>query len=221
MKLLRMKNVLLCLGSLVIALCVYYGGVVLRARDATPRIVQSYLQSDQIDMTLHDLSQRQLEILLTVEDPAFYQHHGVDFTTPGAGWTTITQGLAKLFYFTQFRQGIRKIKQTLCARFALDPLVPKDIQLTLYLNLQYFGNGVVGLHDASEYYFHTPVHELEEPEYMALIACLISPNELNIKDHPAENAQRVQRIQQVMSGAYTPQGLLDITYEAAEGIIRQ
>jgi membrane carboxypeptidase/penicillin-binding protein len=104
---------------------------------------------DNIKVTTKDLSQRQLDILLKVEDPDFYNHHGVDFKTPGAGWTTITQGLAKQFYFKNFKQGIMKIKQTLCARFALDPLVSKKNRIDLYLNIMYYGNGVYGLKDAA------------------------------------------------------------------------
>lgn len=164
------------------------------------------------------MSPRQLEILLKVEDPNFYQHRGVDFTTPGAGWTTITQGLAKKFYFEHFEQGLMKIKQTVCARFALDPLVAKETQLNLYLNIMYYGNGVTGLKDAANYYFHKDVSGLEEDQFIALIACLINPETLNIKDHPRENAQRVERIKKVLSGAFKPRGLFDITYEGADDL---
>ncbi len=194
---------------------VYYTVEVIIARVNTPKIVDSYYKSGQIKITAQDLSQRQLDILLKVEDPDFYNHHGVDFKTPGAGWTTITQGLAKQFYFDNFKQGLMKIKQTLCARLALDPLVDKETQITLYLNITYFGNGVYSLPDAANYYFNKTVPGLSEDEYIALIACLISPNNLNVKDHPQENAQRVRRINKVISGEYTPDGLFDITYEGA------
>ena len=173
---------------------------------------------NQAKITTKDLSARQTIILLAVEDPNFYNHHGVDFETPGAGWTTITQALAKQFYFSDFEQGFMKIKQTLCARFALDPLVDKETQLTLYLNLMYFGNGAYGLSDAADCYFGKSVAELTEDEYIALIACLIDPEHLNTKDHPSANAQRVRRIKRLLSGAYSPRGLFDITYEGADSI---
>jgi len=38
-----------------------------------------------------------------VEDPHSFEHGGVDFSTPGAGITTITQGLVKHLYFDQFK----------------------------------------------------------------------------------------------------------------------
>lgn len=203
---------------LVIVIFAYYTVEVAAARKSTAAIVASYFSGGLIKMTVNDLSPRQLEILIKVEDPSFYRHYGVDFQTPGAGWTTITQGLAKKMYFKNFKQGLMKIKQTLCARFALDPLVSKETQLNLYLNIMYYGNGVTGLKDAADYYFHKKVSALEDDEFIALIASLISPETLNVKDYPRENALRVQRIKKVLSGAYKPRGLFDITYEGADNI---
>ncbi len=217
-KLFNIKRCLILVVLLFVAVFSYYTVEVLIARANTPSIVNDYLESEQVKITIKDLTERQLDILLKVEDPNFYNHHGVDFKTPGAGWTTITQGLAKKFYFYNFEQGLMKIKQTLCARLALDPMVSKETQLTIFLNMMYFGNGVYGLHDAANYYFNKNVSELEEEEYICLIASLIGPKDLNIKEHPQENAQRVQRIKKVLSGAYIPQGLLDITYEGADNI---
>ncbi|WP_234902631.1 transglycosylase domain-containing protein [Agrobacterium larrymoorei] len=51
-------------------------------------------------------------ILLAVEDPNFSTHSGVDFSTPGAGLTTITQSAAKRLAFEEFHPGIGKIRQT-------------------------------------------------------------------------------------------------------------
>ncbi len=211
------KRIMLWVTLMLIAsVIVYYSVEVISARMATMKLVEEILESDNIDMDAKDLSSEQKEILIKVEDPNFYAHHGIDFATPGAGWTTITQSLAKKLYFKSFEQGLMKIKQTLCAWLALDPLVDKDIQLTLYINMMYFGNGVQGLCDAAEYYYGKAVSELTEDEYISLVACLISPEELNIADYPEENANRSARIKKVLSGEYTPQGLFDITYEGAD-----
>lgn len=213
-----MRVLRLALFLILIAVILYYSVEVFVARANTQKIVDSYYQTGQVKITLDDLTQRQIDILLAVEDPSFYNHHGVDFKTPGAGWTTIPQGLAKKFYFKNFKQGLNKIKQTLCARLALDPLVSKDTQLTLYLNIMYYGNGLYGLYDAAEFYFHKTVSELSEDEYIALIATILNPEELNIKDHPYENDRRVERIHKVLSSRYTPRGLFDIEYEGADKI---
>lgn len=206
--------VLLLIGLIVF----YYVIEVIIARVNTQEIVDSYYRTGQVKMTTDDLSPRQLEILLRIEDPNFYRHHGIDFKTPGAGWTTITQSLAKKFYFKDFKQGIMKVKQTLCARFALDSLVAKETQINLYLNLMYYGNDVYGLKDAAEYYYHKEFQDIDEDEYIALIASLTSPSTLNVKDYPTENAQRVQRIKKMLSGLYQPRGVFDITYEGADEV---
>jgi len=199
----------------LVAVAVYYTAEVLIARARTPDIVAGLLQSDRMKLHKSDLTERQLAILLQVQDPGFWAHHGVDFSTPGQGWTTLTQALAKRFYFDEFKPGIRKIKQTLCARLALDPLVPKDTQITLFLNLMYFGNGQYGLQDAARYYFEKDFEELSEDEFISLLASLNKPAALNPKTDPTANAERVRRIKRVVAGDYKPTGLFDIDYEGA------
>lgn len=194
----------------------YYFSTTIYARLNTKKIVDSYMNSDMIDIRKDDLTDRQLEILIKVQDPNFYNHKGVEFKTPGSGWTTITQSLAKKFYFKNFKQGIPKIKQTLCARFALDPLVPKDIQLDLFINIMYFGNNIYGIKDAANFYYNKEVSELTEDEYISLITCLIAPTDLNVKDAKEENQKRVLRIKKVLSGEYKPNGLFDILYDGAD-----
>jgi len=128
---------LIAAGVLCAGCMLYYGIEVVAARIKTPQIVQGILQSDVVVLRLNELSPRQIEILLTVEDPQFYHHKGVDLRTPGAGLTTITQSLVKKLYFREFKPGIRKIKQTLIVRYALDPLIPKDDQLLMFINMHY------------------------------------------------------------------------------------
>ena len=213
----RVRRIIgLVAALLIVAVIVYYGIEVILARANTQRVVDGIYTSGKIETQVETLSQRQIDILLAVEDPGFYSHHGVDFITPGAGWTTITQGLAKKFYFADFQQGIQKIKQTLCAWLALDPLVGKETQLELYINLMYFGNGIYGLHDAAQYYYGKTIPGLTEHEYISLIACLIDPEGLNVKDHVAQNALRVTRIESLLTGEFTPDGVFDITYEGAD-----
>jgi len=212
------RIVRLSLLVILVAIIGYYTVEAFVARDDTPSIVDSYMSSGQIEVTLDQLSDRQIDILLAVEDPSFYEHKGVDFATPGAGWTTITQGLAKQFYFENFQQGLMKIKQSLCALFALDPLVDKDTQLTLYINIMYYGNGIYGIQDAAEFYYGKTVSNLSEDEYISLIGSIVSPEELNVRDNPDDNAVRVKRIKKVLSGAYTPSGLFDIYYEGADKV---
>ena len=194
----------------------YYTAEIIVARKHTRTVVAQLMQSEALVLEVDDLSDRQLQILLAVEDPAFYEHHGVDLSTPGAGMTTITQGLVKKLYFKQFKPGVAKIKQTLIAAFALDPLVSKDDQLRLFVNICPLGSkdgqAVQGFEDAAQAYYGKAFEDLDEDEYISLVAMLIAPATFNVSQHPDRNAERVARIKQVMSGEYEPKGVFDLYY---------
>ena len=64
-----------------------------------------------------------------------------------------------------------------------------------------------------EYYFSKNVRALDDDELISLIACLILPASLNIKDNPEGNMERVNRIKKMLSREYKPKGLMDITYD--------
>ncbi len=120
------------LGILAIALiCVtlYYVHEVKSARNATAALVAEAQEKYGVELSVADLTTEREAILLSVEDPTFWYHKGVDLVTPGAGMTTISQSLVKLLYFPDgFRPGISKIRQTLIAQYAFDDMVSKDDQ---------------------------------------------------------------------------------------------
>lgn len=205
------RKIFTVLITIVIIYISYLAIEVFYARSHTIETANKYLLSTQI--TKQDLSTEQLEILIRIEDPNFFNHKGVEFITPGSGLTTISQSLAKIFYFNNFKQGLPKIKQTLCARFALHPLISKDQQITLFINMMYFGNNQRGIVNAANYYYSKQVNQLNRNEYISLIGSLISPTSLNIKSNPDGNKQRVERINMMLSGQYKPKSLFDITYD--------
>jgi hypothetical protein len=88
---------------------------------------------------VEQLSARQIDVLLAVEDPAFHDHGGIDVASPGQGMTTITQALVKFLYFDPFEPGFAKIEQSLIAWLVLDRHLDKQQQLALFLNQAYFG----------------------------------------------------------------------------------
>jgi membrane carboxypeptidase/penicillin-binding protein len=216
------RTILWLSGAGALALVVatgYYANEVRIARVATPSLVSDAWKRFGVQLKLTDLSRDRQALLLAIEDPAFTRHHGVDLETPGAGMTTITQGLVKLIYFPNgFKQGIAKIRQTLIAQYALDALVAKNDQLQLFLNICYLGskNGeaVHGYAAAAQAYFGKSFAELTDEEFLSLVAMHIAPN--NLKPGTLENTQRVQRIRAYLSGKYQPAGLLDVDYNGKQ-----
>jgi Membrane carboxypeptidase (penicillin-binding protein) len=210
------KYSLFVFGCIVLLMIVYFTTVIFKARMDTPAIMKRALADQNITLKVKDLSRWQIHALLAVEDPHFYQHDGVDLKTPGAGITTITQALVKIYYFDHFQPGLAKIKQTLIARFAFNPLVSKNDQLTLFVNRIYLGNvngaPVYGFNDAAKAYYHKSFSQLSNDEYLSIVAMVIAPNNFNILSQPAANIERTGRIKRVVSGEYKPRQLMDIYY---------
>ncbi len=198
--------------ALLLAGAAYYAYQVHQARNFTREVLIPRIHAAQYILQLKDLSPWQQEALLKVEDPSFYHHGGVDFSTPGQGLTTITQGLVKLLYFDKFQPGIAKMRQTLIAAYALDPLVGKDEQLRLFINLVGLGEGVRGFAEGARHYFHKDFAQLDEDQYLALVAMIIAPENFSLHRHAERNQERVARIKKLLSGQYQPKGLCDQYY---------
>lgn len=199
----------------LLAMAVWYANEIRSAREQTPALVAAAFERHGTELTPEALSPTRKAMLLAIEDPTFLTHHGVDLATPGAGMTTITQGLAKLLYFPQgFQPGLAKIRQTLIAQYALDALTSKDEQLKLFLNISYLGNeggkAIHGFANAAHTYFGKAFHALTDEEFIALVGMLISPNTL--KPGTPASDERVQRISAYLNGKIHPASLLDEEY---------
>lgn len=193
---------------------VYEALALFRARARTPLVIE---QSRNRPLALDTIPPRRLAMLLRVEDPGFFEHRGVDFSSPGQGMTTITQALVKRFYFDRFRPGFAKIEQSLIARFVLDPAMSKRDQLEVFVNHASFGDfpegPIIGLEAAARHFYRRPFAELGDREFLSLVATLMAPNALDPRRHPTANAERVRRIEALLAGRCAPRGLRDVTYE--------
>ncbi|MCU7922027.1 MAG: transglycosylase domain-containing protein [Candidatus Thiodiazotropha sp. (ex Dulcina madagascariensis)] len=200
----------------LIVFSAYQSLAVVNARNKTPGIFGELLAERNTPLKLEDIPKNRIHQLLLIEDPGFYHHNGIDFSTPGAGLTTITQGMVKYLYFDHFKPGIMKIEQSLIAWLAVGALVNKNDQLTVFINTAYLGTdeGVVvrGFAMAAKRYFGKSFEELSNNEYLSLVAMLIGPDAFSIKHHPGVNGERVKRIKDVLSGEYKPDGLGDVYY---------
>lgn len=194
----------------------YYAHAVVRAWRATPGILAQLTSSGAIELDLENFPPGWLDALLAVEDPGFYHHHGIDLWTPGAGITTITQGMVKYLYFDHFQPGFAKLEQSLVAALALNPLVDKQTQLTIFVNTCSLGTDrgkpVRGFAQAARAYFGKPFAKLSRGEYLSLVAMLIAPETFHVRERPESNARRVERIEQLLAGSYRPWGLMDLYY---------
>ena len=207
----------LALLSFVALLCLYEASAVIAAQNKTSEVRSNYLGKETLDITLQNVPSNRVEMMLKIQDPNFYSHKGIDYSTPGAGLTTLTQALAKFLYFENFKPGFLKIEQTLIARFVIDRSFTKEEQLTIFYNYSYLGQrsgqGIRGFSNAAKAYFNTEFSALSEEQYLSLVAMLVAPNSFNVDKNPKENSERVARIRDLLNGLYKPTELTDVFYD--------
>ncbi len=145
--------------------------------------------------------------IIKVEDPNFLNHNGVDFSTDGAGATTITQSLAKRLAFSDFKPGYQKIRQTGYA-LGLESKLEKNEIFILFLNTAQMGRfptgWIEGFHRAAKLYYRKNTVELSDDEFIELIAVLIAPSELRLDRENPKRDERMVRIKKLLANECTP-----------------
>lgn len=134
--------------------------------------VISSIKEDPDYIPLEHVDKEFLNALIAVEDPTFYEHHGVVlsnimeavFTNLKEqdlvmGGSTITQQLSKNIYLDQKKTFQRKIAELFFVH-DIEQQCSKDEILELYINVIYYGDGYYGIKQAVEGYFNTTPDQL-------------------------------------------------------------
>jgi len=164
-----------------------------------------------------------LKLLLAIEDPTFNTNNGTDFSSPGAGLTTITQSLSKRLAFENFKPGIGKIRQTGYA-IGLTRNLSKDEILTLFLNKAPFGSSkgqwFAGFDTASRNFFGAPVADIERKQFTLLVASGIAPGRLHPDQPNQQLIERVKRINRFLADQCKPHGHGDVWLQGCASVTR-
>lgn len=153
-------------------------------------------------VSIDEISPHVKDALIATEDQRFMSHRGFDLIGIGraavgyviqgeivGGGSTITQQLAKNAYLTLDQTLVRKLKELFIA-IEIEKTYTKEEILEMYLNNSYFGQGVWGVHDASQKYFNKSASDLSLSEAATMIALLKAPSHYN----PIDNYERaIQR----------------------------
>jgi penicillin-binding protein 1B len=160
-----------------------------------PELLTSIL-SEQLEnrrpVTLNQVPKHLQDAVVVTEDIRFWHHPGVDplgvlragFRNLRAhgvteGGSTLTQQLVKNYYLTPERSMKRKVVEAFMA-VILDFKYTKQEILEAYLNDIYLGRNrsisIVGVGEASQYYFGKPVSEISVAEAALLAGMIRSPN---------------------------------------------
>lgn len=187
-------------------------------------IVQQ-IQDAEDYVPYEEISPYMKDAIVAIEDHRFYSHAGIDpYATAKmaiinmmkgevvGGGSSITQQLARNFYFTQEKKRSRKIAEAFVA-FELEKRYTKEEILTLYLNIIYFGNNQYGIQAAAEYYYGITPSELTLPQAICLAGFPQAPSVY--PDDPVKAEQRSRKVFGAMQ-KYMPQ----YTGEDAEEVFR-
>ena len=156
-------------------------------------------------VTLDEIAPCAVDIMLSAEDYAFYEHGGVDYSAILralwqdirnlkiiSGASTITMQLAG-FALPDHRPTLaRKFKQAAMAR-RLEQLYTKDEILTEYLNRILCGGKVYGIEAAARFYFGLHASQLNRAEAALICGIPQKPNRYNPKFY-REAAKKRQKI---------------------------
>lgn len=128
-----------------------------------------------------------LRAILALEDESFFYNKGIDWVQLDQslkinkrrgkivrGASTITMQLAKNLYLTTGRNSFIKGKEILIA-FRMEKELTKRTILRNYINAIEWGNGVFGIKEAAEKYFHKEPKNLTSEECARLAAVIPSP----------------------------------------------
>lgn len=194
-----MKRKLIYLVALLCgALAIYEVYAVVVAYQKLPHQFAPYASVSPKDI---GLTKKRQDILVTIQDPTFFEHSGIEWPSP-ITTTTITQSLVKKLFFKKFTKGFKKIEQTLIARFVVNPNISKEIQLTAFMSTVYLGekDGIqlFGFEQGARSWFNKSLSELDDDEYLSLLAMLPGPN--MFKPNTVASRERVRRIKQVLNG---------------------
>ena len=182
-----------------------------------PELLTSVL-SEQLEnrspVTLQQVPQHLQDAVVVTEDVRFWHHPGVDplgifravFRNVKAGGvsegaSTLTQQLVKNYFLTSERTYKRKIIEAFMA-VILDARYSKREILEAYLNDIYLGRNrsisILGVGEASRFYFGKPVSEISIAEAALLAGMIRSPNNISPFNNPETAMKRRNTVLQLM-----------------------
>jgi penicillin-binding protein 1A len=179
----------------------YEPPVMTRVHASDGSLLAEYARERRLYLPIQAVPKLVINCFLAAEDKNFYEHGGLDYSgmmraailyaqnygsnRRPQGASTITQQVAKNFFFTSEVSFSRKIKEALLS-MRIERAYSKDKILELYLNEIYLGFGAYGIAAASLVYFDKPVNELTIAEAAYLAALPKMPGAL----HPVRNHDR-------------------------------
>lgn len=175
--------------------------------DSGKQIAHLKGDKDMYYITLDQIPQSAIDVMIVTEDKKFYSHNGIDLKSITAafislvknkgdikrGASTITQQVAKNIFLTNERTWTRKVKEIFIAR-ELEKKYSKDDIMEFYLNNIYFAKGYYGIEAASKGYFNKSCNELSLAQVVFLCSIPNSPTRYDPIENYDNTIERKNRI---------------------------
>lgn len=204
------------IGLIILALAAYTGKGWYDARADAPKLRERAKELSAQGLGADALGPEKRVLLLKVEDPSFDRNNGTDFSSPGAGKTTITQSLSKRLAFEKFKPGIRKLRQTGYA-IGLSQTLSKEEVLTLFLAESSFrgsdGRWTKSFDAASRHFFGKSLAVLDNKSFALMVATGIAPVEFALDKPNTKLLERAVRIERLVNGKCKPSSHDDVWLE--------
>ena len=137
---------------------------------------------------LEEYPNKVIELVVLIEDQRFYNHFGFDpiritkalinnIKAKGIveGGSTISQQMAKNLFLTNEQTFIRKLHEVFIAS-QMEMQFSKEKILESYLNTLYFGHGIYGFHEASQFFFGQELENCSTAQITMMIGIINGPS---------------------------------------------
>ena len=198
----------------------YEPPIVTRLYAGDGHLLAEFAQEKRVFVPIEFIPGRVKNAFIAVEDKNFYEHSGVDLKAIARaalkhaknlisgnkkrpqGASTITQQVAKNFFFSNDVNYERKIKEAILA-YRMTKTMDKNHILELYLNQIYMGGGAYGVAAAAQYYFDKALNELDIAEAAYLAGLPKQPNNYHpVKNHDKALTRRNHVIDRMEDDGY-------------------
>ncbi len=216
----------------------YEPPIVSRVYAGDGRLIGEFATEKRIFVPHRLIPKTIVHAFISAEDQRFFSHRGVDLigtlraaiTTAGSylaggsrvvGGSTITQQVAKNFFFTSEKTLKRKIREIILA-LRIESALSKDRILELYLNEIFLGNRAYGVSAAAQTYFNKPLRDLSIAEAAMLAGMPQAPSRYNpFKNPRAAKARRAYVVQRMRADGYITADEARLALQAPLGLVRQ
>ena len=197
---------------------------------------------DRLIVNWHQVPDSLIEILLSIEDQTFFEHHGLSLKSIlrafyqnvlamdiKQGGSTVTQQLAKNLFFSSQRSLSRKLQEAIAA-ILIEFHYSKEEILLAYINDVYLSQAgtrsINGFGLGAEHFFGATLKNLEIDQLSLLVGMLKGPSLYNPRRNPERALSRRNLIldileqKSIISSSEKPTGIFLLREEIISSVSR-